>query len=548
MENNEKYQLRSVFWEATLRCNALCEFCGSRCGEVSSEKLLKNEVESTTVLKCFDEISRHMNPKDIMINVTGGEPLLRKDLFEIMSTVSELGFPWGMVTNGTLIDQNTVSKMQKSNMKTISISLDGLPKTHNAIRKLSNGFQKIEKAVSLLSDADFLDEIQITTVVNHKNIDELEALFSILKTWSIHSWRLAVIDSIGRAEDSSGLMMTKDDYQKYFEFFNTYQFNGSITLMSSCSHYLGQYDNLYRPHDFSCDTGKHIASILANGDIFVCPNVSREPDLIQGNINKDSFVEVWEKGFKWFRNPDRQKSDNCSKCSYYEKCRGDSLHTWDFSLQKPKFCFKDLFHEAEKIRDSEKDIKQKVLSYYSDLKGLKISYENSSDQKLIFTPSATHDFMTLFSWGEKTPSNCFELLVGLVGFAKGELTVVEHIIPGKLVNRMEETAGFSNESYYEILKETDLLNMGRKYCDKKFCLSEKFSFVGIAHSHPLELSPTLSIADIKLHNKMRQKHSNFFSVILNPQKKQLAVYANSVFTPIDVEFLCDNISYCNRMK
>ena len=66
MENNEKYQLRSLFWEATLRCNALCEFCGSRCGEVSPEKLLKNEVESTTVLKCFDEISRHMNPKDII--------------------------------------------------------------------------------------------------------------------------------------------------------------------------------------------------------------------------------------------------------------------------------------------------------------------------------------------------------------------------------------------------------------------------------------------------------------------------------------------------
>ena len=188
--------LQVLFWESTLRCNAYCEFCGSSCGELSSDELLQSEVDAATICGCWNDIAETFDPATVMINVTGGEPLVRNDLFEIMSYAADLGFPWGMVTNGSLIDLETVENMKKSGMKTISISLDGCPNTHNSLRKIPNGFAKIKEAVRIINETAFLDDLQITTVVNHRNINELEFLFSELKTWGITSWRLATIDPI----------------------------------------------------------------------------------------------------------------------------------------------------------------------------------------------------------------------------------------------------------------------------------------------------------------------------------------------------------------
>jgi MoaA/NifB/PqqE/SkfB family radical SAM enzyme len=72
--SNIQYPLKNLFWECTLRCNAFCAFCGSACGEVQSQELTTEEISSA-----FRDIADKMDTKTIMINVTGGEPLLRKD-------------------------------------------------------------------------------------------------------------------------------------------------------------------------------------------------------------------------------------------------------------------------------------------------------------------------------------------------------------------------------------------------------------------------------------------------------------------------------------
>ena len=83
-------ELRTLFWEATLNCNAGCPFCGSRCGESRSPDL-----DGDAVIRAFERIAAAYDPSEIMVNVTGGEPLLRKDLFPVMERIHGLGFPWG---------------------------------------------------------------------------------------------------------------------------------------------------------------------------------------------------------------------------------------------------------------------------------------------------------------------------------------------------------------------------------------------------------------------------------------------------------------------
>ena len=142
-----RHPLTYLFWECTLKCNLGCQHCGSSCGfgKTSREELSTDEIK-----KVFDTIAEDFNPKQIIIAVTGGEPLLRKDIFEVMKYANELGFSWGMVTNGTLICPEIVGKMKEARMSTISVSLDGLEKNHNWLRCNENGFKNTTNGIKLL--------------------------------------------------------------------------------------------------------------------------------------------------------------------------------------------------------------------------------------------------------------------------------------------------------------------------------------------------------------------------------------------------------------
>ena len=194
-----------------------------------------------------------------------------------------------------------------------------------------------------------------------------------------------------------------------------------------------------------------------------------------------------------------------------------------------------MFGDLSRKDNSEEILRNKMQSYYPKMKGIRITYNNSSDAKLIFTPSAAKQLLTYFEWGERSPRNCFELLAGLAGFVLNSLIVVEHIIPGNLEDRNEITAAFSDENYEDLLHEISILNKGRHLSHDIYKLADSYSLVGIAHTHPLDLSPVLSTPDIELHGTLQHNHGDFVSLIINPQKKQMAAYYNSVFNSIDME-------------
>ena len=80
-----------------------------------------------------------MTTKGKMLDITGGEPLLRKEFFDIMGIAHDLGFHWGMTSNATLIDDSVANDLRRSGMATISVSIDGLEATHDAFRRTPRG-------------------------------------------------------------------------------------------------------------------------------------------------------------------------------------------------------------------------------------------------------------------------------------------------------------------------------------------------------------------------------------------------------------------------
>ena len=212
---SRKPDLRNLFWETTLRCNAKCKHCGSRAGE---KAVFEDELTTEQIKKAFKDISEQIEPNKILINVTGGEPLLRQDLFEVMDyACNQLGFRWGITTNGLLMDDKVIEQMKKTNLGTMSISIDGVEETHDKFRGVKGGFAKTIKNIKKLQADKFLRAFQITTVINKLNINELDELYKIMEDLEVDSWRVINMDPIGRAMDNDDLALDKEDYKYLFD-------------------------------------------------------------------------------------------------------------------------------------------------------------------------------------------------------------------------------------------------------------------------------------------------------------------------------------------
>lgn len=330
--------LYNLFWETTLRCNARCKHCGSRAGENID---IKDELTTEEIKMTFKSIANKYDASKILINVTGGEPLVREDLFEVMKYTTDLGFHWGITTNGMLINDDIIKKMKDTKLATMSISIDGLEKSHDEFREIKGSYKKIIENIEKLRQKKFLYCFQITTVVNKLNIGELEEMYKLMGELQVDSWRVVNMDPIGRANDNNDLALDKEDYKYLIEFIKNKRKTSKFDVTYGCAHFLGmKYEKELRDNMFFCMAGHTTASILYNGDIYVCPNVERRKELIQGNVRQDDFIEVWENKFEWFRNINKLKSKECEDCEDWKYCRGDSLHTWDFDNNKPKICLK----------------------------------------------------------------------------------------------------------------------------------------------------------------------------------------------------------------
>ena len=333
----KKPELRNLFLELTLRCNERCIHCGSSCGDVPSEELSVAEYD-----KLLREVKEDFGTQKKMLCITGGEPLLRKEFFEITDIANKLGFSWGMTSNGTLITKDVAADLKRVGMRTISVSIDGLEETHDAFRRTPGGYRKAMQGIENLIAEGGFKHIQATTVVTHQNISQLDELFYIFDRMDIDSWRVINIEPIGRAKQHPELILTPDDYKYMFEFIRNKRIGGE-PVCYGCSHYLGyDYEREVRDWYFLCTAGLYTASIMCNGNITACLDIERRPEFVQGNIRTDRFSDVWLNRFKEFRVDLSDTTEMCRGCDHAEFCHGGAFHSYNFDEHRPEVCFKNV--------------------------------------------------------------------------------------------------------------------------------------------------------------------------------------------------------------
>ena len=512
----ETFPLYSLLIEVTKKCNAACDQCGSRC-DIHSEEFLTAE----QILDALRDIRDNLGTAT-MLNITGGEPLLRQDLFEIMTEATAMGFEWGMVTNGSLITDAVIEKMKQSGMKTITVSLDGLRETHDSLRHLPGSYDRILTALKKLKAAAFLDHLQITFTANRRNVFEFEALYRILNPIGLDSIRVSCMDPIGRALDNTDLLLTREELLYFTGLVNALNRKPKNTkIIWGCPHFLGsQLEN----RRFFCFAGKYSASILFNGDIFVCPNVEHRKDFIQGNILTDSFSKVWKTGFLPFRN--RTLPPKCKGCKYETACKGDSLHTMDFEKNEPLFCYRD-FLEAPDVTT----YKDALFARYPDVSFFEIAGEDKDAPEILIEPDAFAFIKAYFHLGQKHPQSMFEQQMALIGFSVGALRVVRYVIPCDGTMRAADNALFTGRILKTVERELAIINQNyyassdRGLCGSECDNKQPMKFLGFIHSHPTQSDLQYSTGDDVIHLRMLKKYGDYVGILVCPADETMGAYA-----------------------
>lgn len=314
------HPLRQLFWESTLRCNVHCLHCGSDCLSSATTP----DMPAADFLKVLDtEVTPHVNPHEVLVIISGGEPLMRKDLANIGHALQQREYPWGMVTNGLALTEQKFRELRQAGLRSITISCDGLKEDHIWLRQHPLAFEGATRAIRLCAAEKGLTW-DVVTCANQRNIDHLPAIREMLWSLGVRDWRVFGIDPMGRAADNPELILTDEQFRRLMDFIVAEREAGRH-VSYSCEGYLGEYEGRVRDHLYHCSAGISVASILIDGSISACTSIRGK--YYQGNIYRDSFWEVWEHGFKPYRDRSWMRQlEPCKDCKAFSFCEGNGMH------------------------------------------------------------------------------------------------------------------------------------------------------------------------------------------------------------------------------
>lgn len=336
--------LRMVAWEVTRRCNLNCIHCRASADMAAQP----DEFSHEECRRLLDAIAAFSRP---VVILTGGEPLLRDDIYELAGYGTGLGLRMVMAVNGTLVTPQRAGALKDAGIQRISVSIDGATaESHDQFRRVGGAFAGAMEGIAHARRAEL--PFQINTTITKQNLAEISAIHELTKKLGAVAHHLFVLVPTGRGKDlDRAQKVTREEYDEVLEWFYRQEGSTSLQLKATCA---PQYyricaergvSHTVRPGDGAAALHRMTRGCLGGVSFCFISHVGRVSpcgylELDCGDVRREPLEQIWASApvFRGLRDF-RHYQGKCGRCRHVGICGGCRARayyaTGDFLAEDP---------------------------------------------------------------------------------------------------------------------------------------------------------------------------------------------------------------------
>jgi radical SAM protein with 4Fe4S-binding SPASM domain len=313
--------LRLLFWESTIRCNLSCAHCRRLEADEAAAADLSTE-QAKQLIEQAAQLGQKQGSMPILV-FSGGEPLCRGDLFELIELAASKKLKCSLATNGTLINEAVAEKIKVSGVDRVSVSLDGATAdVHNQLRRLDGAFEAAIEGIRCLKDCEV--RFQINMTMTRQNAHQLGAMFTLaraLEAVAVHFFMLVPVGCGGEYAEADRL--SPAEYEQLLTQIALQRDTCEVEVKVTCApHYeriIRQQGLAYKADAKGCLAGRGVLFVSHRGQVFPCGYLPVDC----GNILQTPLDAIWTGSSDLARMRDPQQlKGKCGVCEYRFACGG----------------------------------------------------------------------------------------------------------------------------------------------------------------------------------------------------------------------------------
>lgn len=299
-------------WELTYACNLQCVHCLSSSGTRDPRELTTDQAKAV-----LDELARL---QVFYINIGGGEPMIRRDFFELLEHAERRNIGVKFSTNGAFITEENARRLAAMNYLDIQISMDGADRETNDKVRGSGSFDTAIRAMDNLRNANF-GRFKISVVMTRDNVSQLDDFKSIADSYGAQL-RITRLRPAGRGADTwNELHPTASQQRTIYDWLLRH---GDDVLTGDSFFHLNAFGESL-PGLNLCGAGRVVCLIDPIGDVYACPFVIHDEFKAGNVLQPGGFTSVWRSSELFVSLREPESPGACASCGSYDSCQGGCM-------------------------------------------------------------------------------------------------------------------------------------------------------------------------------------------------------------------------------
>ena len=335
--------LRMLFWETTIRCNLACAHCRRiESNETGDADLSTAQAQS--LIEQLAELGRRQGQMPVLV-FSGGEPLCRPDVFELIERARQREIIIALATNGTLIDSAKAQQIHDSGIARVSVSLDGADAaTHDRMRQISGAFEQAKEGIGQLREHGVAFQINVT--LTQQNASQLQAIYDLARSLGAVALHVFMLVPVGCGQVLAATdMLSPGEYEQTLRQIYALESQGPMQIKVTCGPHYERIKRQLRtesaaanPQSKGCLAGLGVLFVSHRGDVYPCGYLP----LDCGSTLQTSLTEIWDANKDLARLRDTQALEGkCGRCGYKGVCGGCRARAFGVSgnyMAEEPFC------------------------------------------------------------------------------------------------------------------------------------------------------------------------------------------------------------------